>query len=335
MSVIMIVVYLAIIAVSVGVVWLGSGLLEKASTNLAAYYELPPVVQGAVIAAAGSSFPELSGIILSTVIHGEFELGVAVIAGSAIFNILVIPGLCGLFAKATLKSNRDLIYKEAQFYMVAVATLLLAFSFAVIYYPQQEFHGKMTRLIALMPIALYLLYIFIQYQDTMDYQAETAVTLKVWKQWLQLLAALLIIVVGVEGMVRSVIGLGNILNTPSFLWGLTVIAAGTSISDAFVSIHSARNGRSITSIANVLGSNTFDLLIAVPVGVLIGGSVVIDFSMAAPLMAFLVFATVVLFVMIRTSLELDRLEAWTLLGVYGLFLLWMVLETAGITGVVS
>ena len=326
---------LALLIGSTLIVWKGSEFLEGSSEKLSVYYELPPIVQGAIIAAIGSSFPELSSTVISSLLHGEFELGVSVIIGSAIFNILVIPSLSGIFSKDKLETNRDLVYKEAQFYMVAVATLFLDFSFAVIYYPQQEFHGKMTRLIALMPIALYLLYIFIQYQDTMDYQAETAVTLKVWKQWLQLLAALLIIVVGVEGMVRSVIGLGNILNTPSFLWGLTVIAAGTSISDAFVSIHSARNGRSITSIANVLGSNTFDLLIAVPVGVLIGGSVVIDFSMAAPLMAFLVFATVVLFVMIRTSLELDRLEAWTLLGVYGLFLLWMVLETAGITGVVS
>lgn len=321
-------------AASTGVVWIGSGLLERSSERLGAYYELPPVVQGAVIAAVGSSFPELSSTVLSTLLHGEFELGVAVIAGSAIFNILVIPGLSGLFSRDPLKSNRDLVYKEAQFYMVAVATLLLAFSFAVIYHPQGGLKGTMTRGIALVPFVLYLVYLFIQYQDTMDYQPEMVTRINPWKQWGLLLLSLGTIVTGVEGLVRSAIGLGRVFETPSFLWGVTVIAFGTSISDAFYSIRAARNGKAITSLANVLGSNTFDLLVAIPVGVLLAGAATIDYAMAVPLMGFLVLATMVLFVSIRTDLELTDREALLLLGMYVLFLVWMGLETAGVTSFV-
>ncbi|WP_202928117.1 hypothetical protein [Cyclobacterium salsum] len=51
----------------------------------------PPLVQGTLITAVGSSFPELSMTLVSTLIHGEFDLGVSAIVGSAIFNISLFP----------------------------------------------------------------------------------------------------------------------------------------------------------------------------------------------------------------------------------------------------
>ncbi|MDZ7748543.1 MAG: hypothetical protein U5K43_06620 [Halofilum sp. (in: g-proteobacteria)] len=121
--------------IATAIIWKGSGLLESSSARLSAYYELPDIVQGAVVVAVGSSFPELSTTVISTLVHGEFELGVAAIVGSALFNILVIPALSGLSSREQLRSNRDLVYKEAQFYMIAVAVLTLTFSFAAIYNP--------------------------------------------------------------------------------------------------------------------------------------------------------------------------------------------------------
>ena len=320
------------------IVWKGSELLESASEKLAIYYELPAIVQGAIIAAVGSSFPELSSTVISTLVHGRFELGVGIIVGSAIFNILIIPGLSGIFSREVFKANRDLVYKEAQFYMLAIATLVLTFTFAVIYNPVDDLGflaGTVNRKLALIPLGLYLLYIFIQHLDTMEYEPEEEKEqIKPMKQWGLLGLSLALILLSVEGLVRSAIGLGNFFNTPSFLWGITVIAAGTSIADAFVSIKAARKGNAITSLANVLGSNTFDLLVAIPAGVMIAGSAVINFSRAAPLLGALVLATVILFVFTRTDMELKPWEAYSLLGLYGVFVTWMALETVGIISLV-
>lgn len=326
-----------VIIVSTAFVWQGSFLLESASARLAAYYQLPAIVQGALIAAIGSSFPELSSTVLATLIHGEFDLGVAAIVGSAIFNILVIPGLSGLLGKR-LAADRALVYKDAQFYITSVTVLLLAFAFALIYnpVPDSRWQGTMNRWIALIPVALYALYIFLQYQDTAEHEAseEPPPDIRVGSEWLRLLLSMVIIVAAVEGLVRSSIALGNILNTPSFLWGLTVIAAATSLPDAFVSVRAARRGEGIISIANVLGSNIFDLLIAIPIGVLIAGSATIDFAVAAPMMGVLTFATIVLFALLRTKLVLSKLECQVLLGLYSAFIVWMALETFGITSLV-
>lgn len=331
--------YIIAAIVSTVVIWFGTRGLETASENLSFYYELPPIVQGAVVVAVGSSFPELSTTVIATLVHGEFELGVSAIVGSALFNILIIPALSGLAAKENLDADRDLVYKEAQFYMISVAVLLLTFSFAVIYNPVSSepsvLRGDVTRGLALIPIFTYVLYLFVQYQDTMDYEPESeAGEISVAKQWGLLGVSLLIILLGVEGLVRSAIGLGDYFDTPSFLWGITVVAAGTSIPDVFVSVNAAREGNAVTSTANVLGSNIFDLLVAIPAGVLIAGTATINYSIAAPMMAVLTLATVFLFAFLRTHMVLSKRESVALLALYGIFVVWMGLETAGITDLI-
>jgi len=328
-------IWAVVVVVATAIVWRGSGLLERASERLAAYYRLPDIVQGAIVVAVGSSFPELSTTVISTLLHGEFELGVAAIVGSALFNILVIPALAGLASREPLQANRDLVYKEAQFYMIAVAVLTLTFSFAVIYEPlpgtEGAIRGELTRPLALMPVALYGLYLFVQYQDTLDHEADEDIRdIRPGREWSLLALSLVVIVIGVEGLVRAAINFGEIFGTPSFLWGITVVAAGTSIPDAFVSIRAARHGRGVTSIANVLGSNTFDLLVCIPAGVLIAGTAVINFSIAAPMMAVLTAATVVLFLMMRTQMILSRGECVALLVIYVAFLVWIGTETFGV-----
>lgn len=317
--------------IATAILWKGSDWLEHCSEGLSTYYELPDIVQGALVVAIGSSFPELSTVVLSTLLHGEFDLGVAAIVGSAIFNILIIPAAAGLISTDPLESNRDLVYKEAQFYIISVAVLIITFSFAAIFNPVTSsggiILGEMDRLLALMPLVLYGFYIFIQYQDTMDYEPEISPhEIDPLKEWGMLAASLIVIVIGVEMLVRSAIEFGDILGTPSFLWGISVVAAGTSIPDAFVSIRKAQKGDAITSIANVLGSNIFDLLVCIPIGVLIAGTAVINFTIAAPMMGMLTLATLLLFSFMRTHMILGRRESVTLIVVYFLFLLWMGLE---------
>mgnify|MGYP006291155353 CR=1 FL=1 len=325
--------YAGLAAVGTGVIWKGSDLLERSSERLAVHYGMPPIVRGAVIAAVGSSFPELSSTVLATLLHGQFDLGVGAIVGSAVFNILVIPAASALSHRRELSASRALVYKEAQFYMLAVSVLLLTFAFAVIYAPAdgRPLTGTMTRPLALVPVGLYALYVFIQYQDVVDHDPGVAESVALGRQWLRLIAGLALIVVAVEGLVRAAIGLGELFGTPSFVWGLTVIAAGTSLPDLFVSLRAAgeEEDGGVTSLANVLGSNTFDLLVAVPAGVLVAGTTTVDFAAAVPMMAALTFATLVLFTLLRTELVLTNREAYTLLAVYGLFIAWVVLETLG------
>jgi cation:H+ antiporter len=324
----------AVVLVTTGAIWVGSDWLEGASDDLATYYGLPQVVQGAVIAAIGSSFPELAAVVFSA-LSGAFGLGVGAIVGSAIFNVLVIPAVSGMATEADIESNRTLVYKEAQFYMIAVSVLVITFALAVIYFPIEtgSLQGAVTRPLAAIPLLLYGLYLFIQWQDTAEYQATLEPEdhdISARRQWLLLLAGLLLVLVAVERLVHSVEIIGDAIGTPDFLWGVTVLAAATSLPDTLVSVRAAKDDRGVASLANVLGSNTFDLLVAIPVGVFIAGTVIIDFAVAVPMMGFLTLATVLLFTVLRTDLRLTQGESLALLVAYVGFVLWVGAETLGL-----
>jgi cation:H+ antiporter len=328
----------AITLAATGVVWKGSAMLEGASEQLSGYYGLPPVIQGSIVAAIGTSFPELSIAVLSVLRYGSFELGVGTVVGSAVFNVLVIPGAAVLLSEGELNANRDVVYKEALFYMLSVAALLIVFSLGVIYYPHDSSRlaAEIPRWIALLPVALYGLYAFAQYADTVDYVADpdSHRDVNALKQWGLLAASLVLVLIAVEGFVYGAGVFATAFGISEALWGLTVIAAATSLPDTLVSVRAARDGRGVTSLGNVFGSNVFDLLIAVPAGIVLAGSAVIDYAVAAPMMAFLVVATVVLFTVLRTDLHLTDDEGRLLLGVYALFIGWMLLEAADVVAFV-
>ncbi|WP_238398209.1 sodium:calcium antiporter [Halorussus salinus] len=328
---------LGIAVVSTAVIWKGSVWLEEAAEELAAYYGLPAIIQGAVVAAVGSSFPELSSTVIATFVHGDFELGAAAIVGSAVFNILVIPAVSTLAGTENLEADRAVVFKETQFYMVSVAATLVVFSFAVIYFPSSDgtLSGTLNRPLALLLVALYVLYVFIQYLDTRDLREERTVDANPLRLWATLAVSLVVIVVGVEGLVDAVLEFEEILGIPSFFWGLTVVAIVTSLPDTFVSVRSSQKGEGVTSLANVLGSNVFDLLVALPAGVLVAGATTVNFGVAVPMMAALVAATVLFFALARTDLELTPGEAYALLVAYAAFVGWLLLETAGVTTLIG
>ncbi len=312
--------------------WIGSGVLERASKQLSVYYRLPAVVQGAVITAIGSSFPELSSAVLAPLVHGTFDLGVGAIVGSALFNILVIPGVSGVVG-GSMSFGRLFIFKEVQFYVTSITVLLLTFLLAGLYYPLPGagYQGTITRSLALIPLGLYGLYVFLQVQAANDYEGvDPPSDLRPAWEWLKLLVSLALILAGTEGLLRAAEGFGDLFGTPAFLWGLTVVAAGTSVPDMFVSVRAAQEGRGVVSLANVLGSNVFDLLVAIPVGVMIAGASTVNVSAAVPMMGILAGATLALFIALRLGQSLSVAKARGLLVLYAAFLVLVGLETAGV-----
>ncbi len=325
-----------VVALATAAIWVGSSWLEDASARLATHYELPPVVQGGLIAAAGSSFPELASVIFAA-LAGSFGLGVGAIVGSAIFNVLVIPAAAVLVSGRPLDATRTLVHKETLFYLLAVVVLFLTFALALIYNPVDasqaggSLSGEITRLLALLPLVVYLLYLFLQWQDTVDYTPQPSTqNIDPLKQWGWLLAGLLVILIAVERLVDAVIVLGDAAGTSDFLWGVTIVAAATSLPDTLVSVQAADKKRDVASIANVVGSNTFDLLVVIPVGVLLTGAATVDFAITAPMMGCLVAATVLLFVTLRTDLALTKTEAYLLLLAYASFVAWVLAEALAV-----
>ncbi|XP_070839316.1 sodium/potassium/calcium exchanger 3-like [Chaetodon trifascialis] len=94
--------------------------LEKISENL----QLSEDVAGATFMAAGSSAPELFTSLIGVFIT-KGDVGVGTIVGSAVFNILVIIGLSGIFAGQTVVLTWWSLFRDSSYYILSVVTLIM------------------------------------------------------------------------------------------------------------------------------------------------------------------------------------------------------------------
>ncbi|XP_051682403.2 sodium/potassium/calcium exchanger 4 isoform X4 [Oryctolagus cuniculus] len=80
-------------------------------------------VAGATFMAAGSSTPELFASVIGVFItHGD--VGVGTIVGSAVFNILCIIGVCGLFAGQVVRLTWWAVCRDSVYYTLSVIVLI-------------------------------------------------------------------------------------------------------------------------------------------------------------------------------------------------------------------
>ncbi|XP_067837571.1 sodium/potassium/calcium exchanger 3-like, partial [Heptranchias perlo] len=94
--------------------------LEKICEHL----HLSEDVAGATFMAAGSSAPELFTSLIGVFI-AKSDVGVGTIVGSAVFNILCIIGLCGLFAGHEVPLTCWSLFRDSVSYIMSVLVLIL------------------------------------------------------------------------------------------------------------------------------------------------------------------------------------------------------------------
>lgn len=94
--------------------------LDKISAKLG----LSEDVAGATFMAAGSSAPELCTAIIGVFIT-KGDVGVGTIVGSAVFNILVVIGLCGILAGEVVALTWWSFTRDAVYYSFSVVVLVL------------------------------------------------------------------------------------------------------------------------------------------------------------------------------------------------------------------
>ncbi|XP_033847129.1 sodium/potassium/calcium exchanger 4 isoform X4 [Periophthalmus magnuspinnatus] len=93
--------------------------LEKICEKL----DLSEDVAGATFMAAGSSAPELFASVIGVFItHGD--VGVGTIVGSAVFNILCIIGVCGIFAGQVVMLTFWAVFRDSSYYILSVIALI-------------------------------------------------------------------------------------------------------------------------------------------------------------------------------------------------------------------
>ena len=86
---------------------------------------------------------------------------------------------------------------------------------------------------------------------------------EVFMEYILLIIGFVLLVKGADFFVDGASSIAGKLKVPSLIIGLTIVSIGTSLPEAAVSITSSLQGSYDLSIANVIGSNIFNLLMVV------------------------------------------------------------------------
>lgn len=92
--------------------------------------------------------------------------------------------------------------------------------------------------------------------------------------WVMLIVGLVLLVIGADLLVKGAARLASNFGVPALVIGLTVVAFGTSAPELAVSVKAAYSGQAELAIANVVGSNIFNVLFILGVAALISPLVI-------------------------------------------------------------
>lgn len=324
--------------------------LDEISSRL----KLPSDVAGASLMAMGSSAPELFIALMALYLGGAHsDIGIGTIVGSAVFNILVITGMSAVVA-GTLEINPMAIGRDIIFYLGSVAILLFVF-----------WDGNIELWEAgLMMVAYfgYLGLLWVWSQTNAEDAAEGTIAdshekpkkhrrniltrlsellTKIFSiimpnpktnyVWVMIVSIGFIILLS-YALVESALLLSTELGLPPLIVSLTLIAAGTSAPDLIASIDVAEDGRGTMAVSNAVGSNIFDILVGLGfpwlLTILIGGQAVMVGVDGLIESIFLLSVTVIiLFIFLYTGKKLTRNEGLVLLGVYVVYVIYVIMTS--------
>jgi cation:H+ antiporter len=134
-----------------------------------------------------------------------------------------------------------------------------------------------------------------------------------------LLVGFIMLIKGADIFVESSSSIAKKFKIPSIIIGMTIVAMGTSAPELSVSINSAMNGMADLSIANVVGSNIFNVLVGLGICSMIHKLKISNYQDVVTLLS---VSTIL--VILSMDISLGMLNGLLLLGVFTIYIINMI-----------
>ena len=300
-----------IIIVGVAMVLKGADFLTEGAAALARRVNVPEIVIGLTIVAAGTSAPELF-VSLVSALKGTPDLAVGNVVGSNTMNCMLIVGCAAMVAPMTI--SRSTVKKDIPFAVGAsVVLMLLALN---------GFLGRFDGIVLLAGFVSFMVYSLRQAKNGQDAGATEEKQQNPWISALFIVLGLVGLVIGSNLFVDHASSLALALGISEGVVGLTVVAGGTSLPELATSVVAARKGQSAIAIGNVIGSNVFNILLILGLTATISplqieGITTID-------MAVMLISVALVWLFSFTRYTVERWEGAALVGGYLVYLAWLI-----------
>lgn len=316
---------LALTGAGFAVLLAGGWLLVKAAARLSLAFGISPLIVGATVVALGTSSPELSVSVVAA-LEGSGGLAVGNVLGSNIINVLLVLGIASLIRPMDV--HPSLLRWEMPALGIATIAVIVAGLTGMIGHLVGA--ALFVGLIAFVVLSLWL------HRERKILQAPEGLTFEraplskpgITREVFFLLAGIGALALGSELTVHGSVGIAERIGLSDVAIGLTVIAIGTSLPEIVTSAVAAYHGEREIAVANIVGSNIFNLL-----GVLGLTAAVSTLPIGRELYAFeipvLAASTAALFLVAWTNRRVVRWEGIALLALF-VIVLGIILARGGL-----
>lgn len=219
------------------------------AARIAAIFDMPPVVIGAVVIGFGTSAPELvvSGIAAG---QGDLDLGVGNVVGSNVANLSLVLATAALVTRMNVPGHA--LKREAPLSIAAT----IAFALVVMDGSVERWEGILLA-VGLVVVVGYLIVAGALGGDELD-ELEEGTTPKA--EMVRVSLGLTGTVVAAQLVVTGATGLADAWGLTGGFIGFSMVALGTSLPELVTTLAAARRHETELIIGNLLGSNVFNSL---------------------------------------------------------------------------
>lgn len=299
----------------------GAEVLVRSSVRLAGFFGVPSVVVGLTVVAYGTSAPELVFSFQSALV-GRADFAAANVIGSNVFNVLLILGVSALLVP--LKVHQDLLRKD-----VPILILLSLGVWGLVF---NGTFGALEGWVFLLGLIAYTaLAVILGERDPEEFQEEYRRTFEATGGYLDeygnnplllgvgISAGIVLLLLGSTWFSGAAAELARHWGVSEWVIGATIVAMGTSLPEIVTSLVATLRGQDDVAVANVIGSNIFNLLgILGGSAVLAGGLPIADAVIGFDL-PFMVVAALVCLPFFLTGFRLSRFEGFVLVVYFGFY----------------
>lgn len=236
---------------------LGGEALVRGATGLALLAKVTPATAGLTVVAAGTSMPELF-VSVQAGMEQSHGLAVGNVVGSSLFNITAIVGLTALIRPFPVRRSSLKLEWPFMFFAGLVVSAL-AYDLGL---SSSEGIGLLMGLVVFLFVS-----VGAGKREAKGQDPSNLVTASMGRSGaIALLLNLAVVAVGIATLgfgstllIDGAVGLAQTLGVSELVIGLTIVGMGTGAPELATSVVAALRGESDLAVANVLGSNVFNL----------------------------------------------------------------------------
>jgi len=305
---------LAIPAFIIGIIllWKGSDILVEGTSKIAAVLGISSLIISLIIVAFGTSTPEFA-ISVGAAFQDRADISLGNIIGSCIANILLVLGLSAIIRPIQIKKS---IIKREMPILVGATIVLFFFSFFGLLDNPHHIIGGIIFLILFSMFIIYFLICAKKERNNLEKYGKG----NTQKNVLFIILGIIGVVVGAWLLIESAVTIAEILNIPTIIIALSMVAIGTSLPELVVSATAAYKGESDIAVGNVLGSNVFNIFLILGACALF---IPLNATDSLYHIVFLIIATLIMFPVIFTGHIISRKEGIFFLILYSFFI-WFI-----------